>query len=511
MVSLMQPSKSSLSTQLGAVLVFGLLLAWFGWVSLERLASGDEGFYLYAASLLTRGKLLYTDFFYPQAPLLPYLYTLPFLVGGESWQSARLFSAIFPAISGGILYLLLVPSIGRFGSFVGVLFFATSVFVFPWFPTAQTYGPSIAFLLASYFYISRERLTPRTLFLSGLFLGLTVGVRIFFVGLLPLFLCYLWVRRQDFYGTVRTVFVFFFCGFVLSLLPHIYFFLLDPEAYWFNNLGYHLGRSGRSFSESLEHKLKVLQVLSGLRESQKFEGYQFALFLWGFVGVGLFSLLQRKSPIFSFYVACGLCVLHFLPEPTYVQYFSTIFPFLILAVFQSCHGISRAAPLVFVPAILLVFVFSLNHFQDNLVRYTETGQGVLGIPSEKLAEERTLAFLENVSRDLNSLVAAGTPVATLWPGYLIGTHLEATPGFENHFTFRAGNQLGEEARRKYHVLRLDEVLSMVSKKQVSSVLGWKRDFRGPLVRELNKNGYEVRHAWGTVQLREQSKQPPNEQ
>ena len=31
----------------------------------------DEGWYLYAANLVSEGKMLYRDFFYTQGPLLP--------------------------------------------------------------------------------------------------------------------------------------------------------------------------------------------------------------------------------------------------------------------------------------------------------------------------------------------------------------------------------------------------------------------------------------------------------
>ena len=36
-----------------------------------HLIDGDEGYYLLAAKLVFQDKQLYTDFFYPQMPLLP--------------------------------------------------------------------------------------------------------------------------------------------------------------------------------------------------------------------------------------------------------------------------------------------------------------------------------------------------------------------------------------------------------------------------------------------------------
>ena len=54
---------------LTALLLTGLNL-WFG--DLNQ----DEGWYLYAARLVSEGKVPYRDFAYPQAPLMPYIYAV---------------------------------------------------------------------------------------------------------------------------------------------------------------------------------------------------------------------------------------------------------------------------------------------------------------------------------------------------------------------------------------------------------------------------------------------------
>ena len=54
--------------------LFVLCLVFSSWCVGERLIARDEGFYTYAAQLILEGKHPYIDFFYPQMPLLPYLY-----------------------------------------------------------------------------------------------------------------------------------------------------------------------------------------------------------------------------------------------------------------------------------------------------------------------------------------------------------------------------------------------------------------------------------------------------
>jgi hypothetical protein len=52
---------------------FLLQAGFFLFVARHRLIDGDEGFYLLAARLVLQHKTPYLDFFYPQAPLLPYV------------------------------------------------------------------------------------------------------------------------------------------------------------------------------------------------------------------------------------------------------------------------------------------------------------------------------------------------------------------------------------------------------------------------------------------------------
>ncbi len=67
------------------ILISLFLLAFAaGTLALSRVRpiDGDEGYYATAARLVSEGRTPYLDFFYPQMPLLPYVYAPAFKVVG---------------------------------------------------------------------------------------------------------------------------------------------------------------------------------------------------------------------------------------------------------------------------------------------------------------------------------------------------------------------------------------------------------------------------------------------
>src|SRR5689334_11737193 len=79
------------------VIVFASELFFFTAVAWHRFVDGDEGFYLLASRLVLEHKKPYVDFFYTQAPLLPYVYGIWDKLAGVTWTSAKLLSALLTA------------------------------------------------------------------------------------------------------------------------------------------------------------------------------------------------------------------------------------------------------------------------------------------------------------------------------------------------------------------------------------------------------------------------------
>src|SRR5579863_10703061 len=64
-----------------------------------RPIDGDEGFYTTATRLVWQGKVPYRDFFYQQAPLLPYLYSWMWAIHPRSLIAMRLISALCGSVA----------------------------------------------------------------------------------------------------------------------------------------------------------------------------------------------------------------------------------------------------------------------------------------------------------------------------------------------------------------------------------------------------------------------------
>src|SRR5580700_4832555 len=88
---------------IGCVFLPQLLL--FAFIALHRFIDADEGAYLLASRLILLHKKPYVDFFYNQAPLLPYIYAAWMKLAGVSWRSAKLFSALLTSVLGTLVYL----------------------------------------------------------------------------------------------------------------------------------------------------------------------------------------------------------------------------------------------------------------------------------------------------------------------------------------------------------------------------------------------------------------------
>src|ERR1041385_8727629 len=90
-----------------ALLVVGLQGAVLAPPGAYRLVDGDGAVYACASRLAVQGRLPYRDFFYEQAPLLPYVYGPIGSLSGESWYALRGLSVAFGIVVGLLLSRLL--------------------------------------------------------------------------------------------------------------------------------------------------------------------------------------------------------------------------------------------------------------------------------------------------------------------------------------------------------------------------------------------------------------------
>jgi 4-amino-4-deoxy-L-arabinose transferase-like glycosyltransferase len=442
-----------------------LQAVFFYFVSQHRLIDGDEGYYALASRLVLQHKTPYLDFFYPQAPLLPYVYALWLKVCGVSWFSARAFSALLTVFVGGLLYAHVCRETKKWiaGVAAGILF-ATSSLVFCWFPTVKTFSLSALFLFAAYVVLAR--IGPASsgwpLAAAGVLFGLSVDTRSYFIALAPVFL--FWIFRRG--GERRVLWlVWFAVGCLVGLLPSAILFLASPDRFFFNNLGFHAVRASQGgLLGTWRNKARVIKVLFIGTHT----GGQFSILAIS-SAVLMYILYRRRlrldSALLAWVLAFVLGVVCLLPNPSALQYFSAIMPFLIAAVvcwssefFQHLQS-QRALRFASASAIVLgvgFIGFGVLSFEE----YLFTGPEVPGLENAADAPNWTLPQVSAVSAAIDQLVLPGEEVATFWPGYIFASWADPVPGFENNFGMIAAQELSPERRQKYHVVYSSEISRM---------------------------------------------------
>ena len=213
----------------------------------NRLIDEDEGYYLMASRLVLEQRTPYLDFFYTQAPLLPYAYGLWMKLFGISWFSARDFSAALTTVLGVFIYThVCFECKSRRGGLAAVILFSSSTLIFAWFPIAKTYSLATIFLFGAYMIVSRVAVTtPMWLLVTaGVLFGLSVDTRLYVVGLAPLFFWWVYNYSEKQNRIYRSL--WFIGGLAIGIAPCLILFLSAPDVFFFNNLGFHAIRSNLS-------------------------------------------------------------------------------------------------------------------------------------------------------------------------------------------------------------------------------------------------------------------------
>ena len=434
-----------------------LQILFFTFVALHRFVDGDEGFSLLASRLVLMHKRPYLDFFYQQAPLLPYVYALWMKGFGISWNSARILSALLTTLLGTLLYEHVCRQTRNWlAGFAAVVLFASSALVFTWFTVVKTYSLSGVFLFSAYVVVSELPATsPRWLMgAGGLLLGLSVDTRSYLLLLIPVFLWWIFHNCDT---RVRLASILWFLGgFTIAMVPCLYLFISSPDAFLFNNLGYHAIRTNAGLIGMWREKLVIVLILflGGAR------GIQNSILFFISLGFVLSIRRPRYPPRLAFQIAVILAIICLLPTPPYPQYFCLCVPFLIVSAVCAVNELfthleSRRERLVAVAAFVALFSLCLGATANGFRRYPITG---LAIPSLDKGDWRLQRVLE-VSQAIGQVASPGEMVASFWPGYVFQTKATPFPGFENDFGLPVSEKLTSEQRARYHIVSPREVES----------------------------------------------------
>jgi 4-amino-4-deoxy-L-arabinose transferase-like glycosyltransferase len=429
----------------------------FLFVSQQRFVDGDEGFYLLASRLVLHHKVPYIDFFYTQAPLLPYVYAIWLKAFGVSWVSARVFCAVLTAALGILLYDHVCRATGEWvAGTAAVVLFATSSLVFAWYPIVKTFALTVLFLFAAYVMIVRSSPTSSNwrIVLAGLLTGLSIDTRSYIVVVIPVFIGWLvWERTEKWVPRIAA-----FCGgTLLGLAPSIVLFFRSPENFLFNNLGYHAIRSGGGLVGEWQNKMMVVFGIFGGAHT----GFQFSIVALTGVVLVLFFRKGGNSAFLALWIAFVTGIVSLLPTPASVQYFSIVMPFLIVAAvcaasdyLSGLSGLRARSARLLGDILMVAFVgFGIPSFRQ----YLFTGYKVPGLQGPTDAPNWTLQGISDVSKAIDRFVVPNEGVASFWPGYIFASKADPYPGFENDFGVDVASQLSAKKRHQYGILDYSEI------------------------------------------------------
>jgi 4-amino-4-deoxy-L-arabinose transferase-like glycosyltransferase len=430
---------------LGVVLHL-VVAGWFAW---QRPIDGDEGYYGLAARLVAAGQTPYADFFYPQAPLLPYLYApAATLAGAPQLPGLRLMSV---ALS-GLALALAAGWLGRAHAerpataLVVLLLLALSPELLTWNTTVKTFAAANLGALAGLLALDRAVAGNRRhgwLLAGGFALGLTVATRLLYapVALVPA--AWLAWRRRDLSGALTWL-----GGLTAGLIPVWIAFFADPARFWFNNVGYHQLR----FSP-LETAPLLVRVQAA--------GEVLAVSLLGNPGLLIAVLLailglvtwrrsapDRRSPLepVSLAAAGTLLVAGLLPDPVHMQYFTGGLTVLLLP--AAAGGLAR------LPAVRRGRWHLALALAAPLLCWL--GLGVIRHDLSSRPEWR-LDHYHRVSRRLAEITTPDQVVFCYWSGYAAGAGRQPYSGTENHFAVGVSERLSFADRRRFKVIGRQEM------------------------------------------------------
>ncbi len=296
----------------------------------------DEGFYLSAAREVALGRKLYSDFFYPQMPYLPFILS-PFAGHGMSTiYMSRLATAAAAMVTACLFWLSLYRVTADRRVIIALLtFYVFSGLVLTWHSVAKTFGWADLFLLASFYFFVKFKAGAASfyLLLAAASVALAVNVRLTVLPLAILLpaaaMVGAGVKRWKNAGLATT-------AMAVASIPMLVILVRDSRRFIFDNFGYHLirvpfGGYGAIMLQKLTTLARLLinpqTIVLGVIVGA-------VVVLWwknrrqGRRSLGEVLATPRGL---AGAVALTIVVMALVPNPVHQQYFVQAVPFLLLA------------------------------------------------------------------------------------------------------------------------------------------------------------------------------------
>jgi 4-amino-4-deoxy-L-arabinose transferase-like glycosyltransferase len=466
----------------------------------------DEHLFMASSFLVAQyGQHPYRDFAYFHMPNLVYLFA-PFFLMPYSFMLARLFAgicaigiclAIFLTARSLFanqdkLYNLLLPVCSTALLIHSPLFHYASSYA--WNHTPSTLCAVLAFLL--HCKAIRGHKPSRDFFLSGVSLGMAIGIRLSFFPLVVPFLLAIVVFRA---GSVRNKglnAMLFAVGGLLANLPAVYFLFTSYADFLFGNLGYAKLNTLYKQEMLVRRAMTFAGKMRELKDSvfaKPVELLILAVVLYSLVLLGINTMRSAARPRFEIVFLLLLLPFEYVgcmaPTPTWYQYYFAPVPFLILLSLYTlsdlrCSVFSEAAGLLLVVAAAISFIYSSP---------LKTGSMVRGfMKPESWPPVRLQREAANIRAYVDSRNGEGA-VLTLYPLYAIESRLPIYKEFvTGPFAWRLSHLLSEEDAVNRGLPLRSRIKSFLEEKRPRAILTGKEEkqLEIPIIRAAQQLGYQ---------------------
>jgi hypothetical protein len=405
-------------------------------VAVRRGVNADEGFYMVAGWRVLGGQRPYRDFFFPQMPYTPYVEAAMLMLTGPSLLAGRMISVAAGALCAGLLALAAARRSNSLPVGIAVaLAYAGNALTLSYLPIAKPYAIANLGLIGAFLLVAAPAAGVTRVFIAGVSAGFAVGVRLpAIAAAVPLLWCCRHSRRQM---------LAFAGGALVASVPWLWMAALDPQGFWFCNVGFHaLRREISGLGPIMAQKGLVLAKWVLLPQN---------LVLWLLALAGLRVGPGQAFPAMA--CALGLAAAYFLATPTYLEYMVQVVPFLLLAAVPALAlGLSRRGLIVTGACLYLAGLLLARR-----AALEDTPRGVK-------AQLWRLVTVQTVADYLHNQSAPGDRILSWWEGY---PFLAQRAGFAGvgFWESNAAKKLSIDKRRRFHVLAREDIRHLVATRQ----------------------------------------------
>lgn len=288
----------------------------------------DEGFYVYSAWLTSQGYRVYTDFFFTQMPLVPWVYGVAFAIFGNSMYLARVMTACFGLAAIGLVTATAVKWKGHWAGVCCLTVVLLHPIVIRNFCIVKTYAMATFLAAFAVFCLAFVQKRHLSYFACGLFLIFATCARLSFAIAIPLFVIYVLLEEKRL-SRVAAIVLLLHTIIGLSVLAALAF--PEPRAFLFDVLGFHV-QEDRDFAKVLAGKALMLgRICRDFGPMLGLFGASILFAMWQY-GHGLNRPTRRE--LFVAVLAVLLLAVHVIPKTDVSEYVVVALP--LVALFCSC-------------------------------------------------------------------------------------------------------------------------------------------------------------------------------